>query len=48
MDKKPLKTSWVFFDIEKCAKIVKKKTPKIFWFFFTEFKNVLKIAEKTP
>jgi hypothetical protein len=38
IDKKPPKTSWVFFDIEKCAKNVKKKPPKTFWFFFTEFK----------
>ena len=26
--KKPPKISWVFFDVEKCAKNVKKQTPK--------------------
>jgi hypothetical protein len=48
LTKKTPKISWVFSDIEKSAKNVKKTTPKTFWFFFTELKNVLKIAEKAP
>ena len=43
---KPPKTT--FSDIEKCDKNVKKETPKMFWFFFTKFENVLKSTKKSP
>jgi hypothetical protein len=48
IDKNLLKHPGSSLTLKNCAKIVKKKTPKRFWFFFTELKNVLKITEKPP
>jgi hypothetical protein len=49
VDKKPPKTSWVFFfDIEKCAKNVKKHLLNCFGSSLQNLKNVLKIAKKSP